>query len=361
MQKAPDDFSEHYNRLLSTFLLRDDSNFGHIFLRDGIFQLNAAYFVIMYFVLSRSFSAVRRWVNIVLAWFDSDIPITKTHSKPWHRWVRCAPFIAIHVGCLAVFWVGVSAPAVALAVFLYFFRVFCITGFYHRYFSHRSFRTSRFWQFIFAFCTMTSAQRGPLWWASHHRHHHLHSDTEHDLHSPRAGFWRSHLGWFIDVQHYHTDYSRIGDFARYPELVFLNRYDSLVPILFFLSLYLLGEWVQPGAGWQFLVWGGFISTVAVYHATFFINSLCHIIGNKRFKSDDDSRNNLWLALVTFGEGWHNNHHRYPASVRQGFYWWEIDITYYLLRLLQVLGIIYDLRSVPDSVLKEGKEIDRQKN
>ena len=303
--------------------------------------------------------SLKRGGKALTAWFDSGAPLGATGGDgALLRLLRVAPFIAIHLGCFAVIWVGVSAPAVAVAVFLYFFRVFALTGFYHRYFSHRSFRTSRFWQFIFAVCGMTAAQRGPLWWAAHHRHHHLHSDTEEDSHSPREGFWRSHIGWFTDVQHYHTDYSRIGDFAKYPELVFLNRYDSIVPISLMVGLYALGEWVIPnGGGLQFLVWGGCISTVAVYHVTFCINSLCHIFGNQRFDSGDDSRNNLWLALVTMGEGWHNNHHRYPAAARQGFYWWEVDLTYYILKLMEKLHIIRDLRAVPEVVLEEGRVLD----
>lgn len=303
-------------------------------------------------------SFVSKRIQLLVAWFDADAPLGGRHvNSAVLKWLRCTPFVALHLGCLAVFWVGVSAPAVAVALFLYFFRVFALTAFYHRYFSHRSFQASRFWQFVFAVCGMTAAQRGPLWWAAHHRHHHLHSDTEHDSHSPRDGFWRSHMGWFMDMQHYRTDYSRIGDFAKYPELVFLNRFDSLVPVLLMAGLYVLGEWVNPGDGLQFLVWGGCISTVAVYHVTFFINSLCHIFGRQRYASGDDSRNNLWLALLTFGEGWHNNHHRYPASARQGFFWWEIDITYYILLAMEKIGIVRNIRQVPASVLQEGRQLD----
>lgn len=305
--------------------------------------------------MKRSLAILGLCWNTFVGWFDADSPLSSQQNGTFLKLLRCIPFVAIHLGCLAVFFVGASAPAVLTAAGLYFLRVFALTGFYHRYFSHRSYKTSRFWQFIFAVIGMTAAQRGPLWWASHHRHHHLHSDTEHDAHSPRDGFWRSHMGWFIDIQHYHTDYSRVGDFAKYPELVFLNRYDALVPMLLMVGLYFFGEWMVPdGGGLQFLVWGGCISTVAVYHVTFFINSLCHIFGSQRFKSDDDSRNNLLLALLTFGEGWHNNHHRYPASVRQGFYWWEIDITFYILKLMEKIGIVHDLRSVPEEVLTEGR-------
>jgi stearoyl-CoA desaturase (delta-9 desaturase) len=294
---------------------------------------------------------------MLLAWLDADTPVA-ADSGAIAKWLRCAPFIALHLGCLAVIAVGVSWPAVGCAVFLYCFRVFALTAFYHRYFSHRAYKASRFWQFVFAVCAMTAAQRGPLWWAAHHRHHHLHSDTEKDAHSPRFGFLRSHLGWFTDARNFPTDYERIADFAKYPELVFLNRFDALVPAALFVALYAVGEAIGASdpavSGWQFVVWGGCISTVAVYHATFCVNSLCHIFGRRRFRADDDSRNNWLVAILTFGEGWHNNHHRYPAAARQGFYWWEADITYYLLRLLEKLGVISDLKTVPKAVLEEGR-------
>lgn len=301
---------------------------------------------------------VKSW-RVFVAWFDADAPMAGgNRDSVAQKWLRCLPFVAIHLGCLAVFWVGGSWPAVGVALFLYFFRVFALTGFYHRYFSHRSFRANRFWQFVFAVSGMMAAQRGPLWWASHHRHHHLHSDTEHDSHSPQDGFWRSHMGWFMDMRHFQTDYSRVGDFAKYPELVFLNRFDSLVPIAMVVGLFFLGEWWVPnGGGLQFVVWGGCISTVAVYHVTFFINSLCHVLGGQRFVTTDTSRNNWFLALLTFGEGWHNNHHRYPASARQGFYWWEVDVTYYLLLALSKIGVVSELRAVPQGVLEEGRALD----
>jgi stearoyl-CoA desaturase (delta-9 desaturase) len=273
------------------------------------------------------------------------------------RLLRVLPFVALHLGCVAVLWVGFSWPALWCAVFLYCFRVFSLTAFYHRYFSHRSFGASRGWQFVFALCGATAAQRGPLWWAAHHRHHHLHTDEAEDSHSPRHGFWHSHMGWFSELRHYRTDYSRIPDFAKYRELVFLNRFDSLVPIAMLFGLYFLGEALAgpypQTSGWQFVVWGGCISTVAVYHATFCVNSVCHIFGGRRFvDKDEDSRNNWLVALLTFGEGWHNNHHRYPAAARQGFMWWEVDITYYILKLLERMRVIRNLKTVPASVMAE---------
>ncbi len=275
---------------------------------------------------------------------------------------RTIPFIILHLGCLLVFVVSFSWFAVGVAVFLYLVRMFAITAFYHRYFSHRTFRTSRFMQFVFAVWGNTSMQRGPLWWASVHRHHHQHSDEEADVHSPvHHGFFWSHIGWITSQRNFPTDYSKVRDLAKFPELVFLNRYDLLVPFAVFgaaLPHRLAAGEVRalasaPPAGSSF-VWGFFVSTVALLHGTFFINSLAHVFGRKRFETGDDSRNSLLLALLTLGEGWHNNHHRYMHAARQGFYWWEIDVTYYVLKVLSWCGIIWELKPVPAQVYEEAR-------
>jgi len=286
------------------------------------------------------------------AWFDADaIPAAEGDRRI--DWPRIAPFVALHIACLGVFAVGWSPVAVATAVALYAVRLFAITGFYHRYFSHRAFRASRTTQFLFAVLGASAAQRGPLWWAAHHRHHHAHADGPLDPHSARRyGFLWSHVGWFLTRESFRTRLGRVPDLARYPELRFLDRYDALVPLLLAALLYASGEWLADTApeletnGWQMLVWGFAISTVALYHATFTINSLAHRFGTRRYATRDDSRNNLWLALLTFGEGWHNNHHHYPGAARQGFRWWEIDLTYYVLRLLALTGLVRELRPVP---------------
>ncbi len=273
-------------------------------------------------------------------------------------WLRALPFILVNVGCLAVFWVGYSKVAIITAVVLYFVRLFSIGGFYHRYFSHKTFQTNRFWQFIFALVAASCAQRGPLWWASHHRQHHMVSDEPEDAHSPvQHGFWWSHMGWFLSKKHYHYNPDRVKDLARYPELVFLDRYDSLVPTILFIALFTSGLLLHiyaPQLGvtaGQMLVWGFCISTIALFHSTVTINSLSHVIGSKRFATKDSSRNNVFLALLTLGEGWHNNHHHYPATARQGFMWWEIDITYYILKLFEKLGMIWEVKGLPKSVLE----------
>jgi stearoyl-CoA desaturase (Delta-9 desaturase) len=254
-------------------------------------------------------------------------------------WFRVAPYLALHLGCLAVLWVGVSAASIWVAAALYALRMFAITAFYHRYFSHRAFRASRAAQFFFALVGATAAQRGPLWWAAHHRNHHAHSDRRADVHSARHhGFLWSHVGWFLARENFATRIELVADLARYPELRFLDRYDAVAPAALGVVLYALG-------GWQMLVWGLCISTVALHHATFTINSLAHRFGSRRYATHDDSRNNAWLALLTFGEGWHNNHHRHPGSARQGLYWWEIDLTWLGLRGLSALGVVRDLRVV----------------
>lgn len=272
-------------------------------------------------------------------------------------WMRAIPFLGMHVACIAVIWVGWSWLAVGVAAFLYALRVFTLTGFYHRYFAHRAFKTWRPVQFLFAAIGTTAVQRGPLWWAAHHRFHHQHSDDPQDLHSPRQkGLFFAHTGWFLTPRAEHTNIRLIPDFARYPELRLLDRYDLVMPLVLAFALWGLGAIVHAQApefgvtGMQMLVWGFFISTVACYHVTYLVNSATHLIGTRRYETKDDSRNSLIIALLTFGEGWHNNHHYYPNSVRQGFFWWELDITYLVLKFMSLLGLVWDLRPVPMRLL-----------
>ncbi len=302
------------------------------------------------------------WLDALRRWVDTAAPAVTGPGADRIDWLRALPFIAMHLACLAVWWVGVSPIAVGVAVALYALRMFAITGFYHRYFSHRTFQTSRTVQFIFAAIGAASAQRGPLWWAAHHRSHHRHADTPADLHSPgQHGFWRSHAGWFLTPQAFATDLGRIPDLAKFPELRWLDRFDTLMPVLLAVALFFIGQALHrhaPGLGtngWQMLVWGFFISTTVLFHATVTINSLAHRFGSRRFETRDDSRNNPWLALITFGEGWHNNHHFFPGSARQGFRWWEMDITYYGLRLLAALGLVRELKLVPAWVMDKAKK------
>lgn len=299
----------------------------------------------------------------VISWFDTwtERPEKVTRNEQGVDMIRVIPFALMHLAPLAVLWVGWSWFAVGMCFAMYFVRMHAITGFYHRYFSHRAFRTSRFMQFVFAFMGNISAQRGPLWWAAHHRHHHKASDEEDDVHSPVTNsFLWSHIGWILAPKNFPTRKELVPDLMKFVELRFLDRFDMLAPTLMGVGMFFLGvalEKFAPGLGtngWQLLVWGFVISTIALYHGTFTINSLAHTWGKRRFETTDDSRNNFWLALITLGEGWHNNHHHYQNSARQGFYWWEIDITYYLLWMMSKVGLVWDLRPVPERILASGR-------
>jgi stearoyl-CoA desaturase (delta-9 desaturase) len=267
-------------------------------------------------------------------------------------WLRALPFIALHAAGLWVLWTGWSPVAVGTAVALYVARMFAITGFYHRYFSHRSFRTGRAVQFVFAALGNASAQRGPLWWAGHHRLHHQVSDQPHDPHSPvQHGFLWSHMGWFLSRAHFAPRLHAVGDLLRYPELRLLDRFDWAAPLALGAALWGAGALLQahaPGLGTdgpQMLAWG-ILSTLALFHGTFTINSLAHVWGRRRYATPDASRNNALLALITLGEGWHNNHHHCPSATPQAHRWWELDLTWYGLLLMQRLGLVSGLRRVP---------------
>ncbi|MEX2575849.1 MAG: acyl-CoA desaturase [Halofilum sp. (in: g-proteobacteria)] len=303
----------------------------------------------------------RHWPRTIWRWLvadDAARPDDTTHDDARIDWLRAVPFFALHLACMGVIWVGFSWTALWVCVALYLVRMFFITAFYHRYFSHRAYRTSRAFQFVMAALACTAGQRGPLWWAGHHRYHHAHADEHEDHHSPTwHGLIWSHTGWFLTRGNYYTPWRHVRDWARYPELRWLNRFDWLPLLALALGLYALGAMLAARApvlgtdGPQLLIWGFFVSTVALYHGTYTINSLAHTFGRRRFDTADTSRNNFWLTLVTLGEGWHNNHHHYPATARQGFYWWELDPTWYALIALSWTGLIRDLRPVPAHVLE----------
>lgn len=260
------------------------------------------------------------------------------------------PFILVHLACFAAIWTGVYWQDVLLAVGLYIARMFGITGGYHRYFSHRSYKTGRVMQFLLAFLAQSSAQRGALWWAAKHRHHHKYSDTPMDVHSPKQkGFFFSHLGWIFTPKHDKADYRTIGDLTKFPELVWLDKHYYVPPIV-------MGTVVWFLAGWSGLVVGFLWSTVALYHATFCINSLAHVMGRRRYLTGDDSRNNWALAIATLGEGWHNNHHAYQSSVRQGFRWWEVDVSYYIIKAMSWVGLVWDIHEPPASVVRNEQRL-----
>ncbi len=301
----------------------------------------------------------------LIRWIDTDAYSDEMEMQNDDRvdWFRVLPLIGVHVMCLGPIVWGWSPVAVGTAIALYFSRIFAITAFYHRYFSHRSFKTNRFFQFLFAVLGNSAMQRGPLWWAALHRHHHMYSDKPEDFHSPsRQGFIWAHIGWFTARRLFRTRYEYVKDWTAFPELKWLNRFDIVIPILLAIILFVSGKILEVYApalgtnGAQMLIWGFFISSTAVLHATFCINSLDHMYGSKRYETGDTSRNNWVLAILLLGEGWHNNHHHYAISTRNGFFWWEMDITYYLLYLLSLFGIVKELNPVPENVLNS-KRID----
>ncbi len=272
---------------------------------------------------------------------STDTPVQASDQKI--RWLTSSPFLAIHLMCLWVFYVGAKPVDVLVCLGLYVVRMWGITAGYHRYFAHRAYKTNRVFQFILAFVGGTATQKGALWWAANHRHHHRESDTEKDIHSPiQSGFWWSHMGWIMCGKYEATRYEAIKDFARFPELRFLNRFHVVPPIILGTALYFIG-------GFSMLIWGFFVSTTLLYHGTFTINSLSHIFGKRRYKTTDTSKNNLLLALITLGEGWHNNHHYHQNTANQGWFWWEVDFSYYSLKVLSWLGVVSDLRTPSASV------------
>jgi stearoyl-CoA desaturase (delta-9 desaturase) len=274
-------------------------------------------------------------------------------DEPDGLWLRFGGFNAvaywaIHASCLLAFYTGVNTTDLILFAFTFWVRMFGITAGFHRYFSHRSYKTSRAMQFVLAVIGTSAIQKGPLWWAGAHRLHHRYSDLPGDPHSPRVSFWYAHQGWIFDPQWHETRIREIRDFAKYPELIWLNQWHIVPPIL-------LGALCYGIGGFSGLIWGMAISSVACWHGTYTINSLAHRWGSTRFETGDDSRNNFFFALLTLGEGWHNNHHRFMNSTRQGFYWWEIDISYYILCGMNAVGLIWDMKRPPASVYKEAKE------
>jgi stearoyl-CoA desaturase (delta-9 desaturase) len=270
--------------------------------------------------------------------------------RPFAAYVVAAVMLLFHLGCLAILVVGVSVPAVAVAVLLYLIRGFGVTAGYHRLLAHRSFQTSRPVQFLFALAGSLAVQGGPLWWVAHHRAHHCDTDTREDIHSPTThGFWQSHMGWMMSAEAFQEQGANARDLHRFPEIKFLQRNYVTLLIGQGVLLYALGAALRAGfphwgtSGAQFLVWGLFVSTVALWHATFMVNSVCHIWGGRPNRTRDDSTNNALVALLALGEGWHNNHHAFPFSARHGLRWWQLDLTWLLLRSLEKLGLVANLK------------------
>jgi len=270
-----------------------------------------------------------------------------TVEEPRTDWVSAIPFFGVHLAPLAAFFVTVTWQDWVLCAVLYVTRMFCITAGYHRYFSHRSYKMGRVAQFLMAFGGTMAIQKGPLWWAGHHRIHHRYTDLDGDVHSPREGFWWSHVGWILSTKYKDTDLSNIKDFAAYPELRLLERFQWVPPWLLGIGCLLIG-------GWGALLIGFFLSTVLLWHGTFLVNSATHLFGRRRYATPDTSRNSMIIAVITGGEGWHNNHHYLPASSRQGFRWWEFDPTWYLLRGMAALHLVHGLKRPPVRLLDQAK-------
>ncbi|MBA4188878.1 MAG: acyl-CoA desaturase [Planctomycetaceae bacterium] len=268
-------------------------------------------------------------------------------STGWIGRIRALPFILLHVAAVvAPFFVEITWTSVGLGLLLYFARMFGITGAYHRYFAHRAYKTSRWFQFVLAWIGCSAMQKGPLWWAGHHRHHHKYSDQEEDPHSPIVrSVWWSHVGWVISGKFRGFPKAGMQDFDRFPELRLLDSFFTWVPGIL---LGALCYWID---GWSGVVWGFLVGTVALYHATFLVNSACHLFGTRRYATTDFSRNCWWAAILTMGEGWHNNHHHYQSCARQGFKWWEIDMSYYIIRTLGFVGLVWDIREPTPKALE----------
>lgn len=260
------------------------------------------------------------------------------------------PFLIFHlVGIFGVILTPFSWYWLSFGIGTYFFKTFFLTAGYHRYFTHKSFEMNRFWQFIFAFLGATNGQKSALWWAAGHRYHHKFSDTPEDIHSPLHQKWESHGGWVLLKKHTELKTEFIPDLLKFPELVWLHKYQFLPIFSWTILMFIVG-------GWNAILWGTFISSLMNWHGTFIVNSLSHIWGSQPFESNDNSRNSFIIALLTMGEGWHNNHHAYSKSANHGFYWWQIDITFYLLKILEKIKIVKNLHIAPvDKIPKKIKE------
>jgi stearoyl-CoA desaturase (delta-9 desaturase) len=256
-------------------------------------------------------------------------------------------YLTMHVLPLTAFWYGVTplegAVCLVLCLALMQVRGFCMSAGYHRYLGHRSFKTSRLLQFLFAVGGCTTLRGGPLWWASLHRHHHRYADTADDVHSPAKGLWWSYGGWLLGGRYVVTRYDLVKDLSLYPELCWLNRWWLVPAALLGLAVFLVG-------GWNAFALGFCLSSALLFHAQAILDSLTHVWGSRRYATADTSRNSWLLSFLFLGEGWHNNHHHYQSSSNQGFFWYEIDPTFDVLRVLAWLGLVWELRKPPEQVL-----------
>jgi stearoyl-CoA desaturase (delta-9 desaturase) len=267
-------------------------------------------------------------------------------------------FWSIQASALLVFFVPFSWALVGLWAASHFIRAVGLTLAFHRYFAHRSFQMNRIARFVWAFIGTAAMQKGPLWWAGHHVNHHRYADRDGDPHSPAiSGFYYAHIGWFLnDTKHDRLPLTNpvVRDFSKAPEIAWLERCYWAPPLMFGAALFLIG-------GWPWFIWGFAAPTMTLAHATFAINTVNHLWGSRRFETHDDSRNNAVTAFFSAGEGWHNNHHRYQRAARNGFYWWEVDITWYVIRAMAAAGLAWNIQAVPSRIYAEASAVKARRD
>lgn len=264
-----------------------------------------------------------------------------TSHNPRLDWVTIIYMALIHFGALfALLPSNFSWTAVGLVIFLHWVTGgLGITLGWHRLVTHRSFQTPKWLEYFLVFCGTLACQGAVIDWVGLHRIHHLHSDTQPDPHDSNRGFWWSHMGWMFHQVPADKDVPRFTkDIADDPVYQFLSKYFVPIQVVLGLLLYAIG-------GWSWLVWGIFARLVIVFHCTWFVNSATHKFGYRTYESSDRSKNCWWVALLTYGEGWHNNHHAYQYSARHGMKWWELDLTWMTIQVLQVLGLAQKVRLI----------------
>jgi fatty-acid desaturase len=262
-------------------------------------------------------------------------------------WIAVSFFTTIHVLALLAPWFF-SWSALGITIFLHWlFGSIGICLGYHRLLSHRSFRVPRWLEYAIAIIGALALQGGPIFWVAGHRLHHAHTeDIEKDPYSAKRGFWWSHMLWIFYPRPEFFDYEQYQkaapDLARQGFYRWLNRNFLYLQIPLGLLLYALG-------GWSFVIYGVFVRAVLLWHSTWFINSVTHLWGYRTFEINDNSRNLWWAAILTYGEGWHNNHHSYPNVAKAGWRWWEIDVTWWTISLLKTLGLAHKVNLPPDPI------------
>jgi stearoyl-CoA desaturase (Delta-9 desaturase) len=262
-------------------------------------------------------------------------------------------FWTVQVSALLIFAVPFRWAFVAVWAASHFLRAIGLTLAFHRYFAHRAFKMNRVARFVWTWIGTSAMQKGPMWWAGHHVNHHKYADRDGDPHSPMvSGVYYAHIGWFLnDTRHDKLEPNNpvIRDFSRVPEIAFIEKYFFLPPLLLAIAMFAIG-------GFPLLIWGFCLPTMTLAHATFAINTVNHMFGSRRFETVDESRNNPLTALFAVGEGWHNNHHRYQRAARNGFYWWEFDPTWYVIRAMKAVGLAWDVQAVPKRIYEEARVV-----